>query len=311
MDWLGVDGSVMATRAIHFAAISVVTGTLVFRTVVAGPVLGSDALVADVFRTQTRRVIWIGLLVAAISGAIWLLLQAASMSGLPPGDTSVLLTMLQETQFGQVAEIRFATAILLVACLALDGFTGANWVATAAALGLVASLAWAGHAGATNGQAGDLHVAADALHLCAAAAWIGGLLALLLFFATARRIRAPGGTILVAKATKRFSMLGIASVATLSATGIVNAWVLVGSLDALFGTGYGRLLLLKLAFFGAMLALAAINRFWLTPRLGFSSNGALRWLTRTSAIEFGLGLAVVTIVGMLGTLHPAIHLSGQ
>src|SRR5438477_11185349 len=148
---------------------------------------------------QTRRVIWIGLLVAAISGAIWLLLQAASMSGLSPGDTSVLPAILQETQFGKVAEVRAATAILLAGCLALDRFAGANWAATAAALGLVASLAWAGPAGATAGQAGDLHVAADALHLCAAAAWIGGLLALVLFLASARRIRGPGGTTLIRK----------------------------------------------------------------------------------------------------------------
>jgi len=301
----------IATRAIHFAATSIAAGTLVFRTVVAGPVLPSEGAVADAFRAQTRCVVWIGLLVAAISGAIWLLLQAASMSELSPGDTSALSTILQETQFGQVAEIRFATAILLAVCLALDRFAGANWAASATALGLVASLAWAGHAGATAGQVGDLHVAADALHLCAAAAWIGGLLALVLFFATARQIRGPGWTNLVRKATERFSMLGIASVAILSATGVVNAWVLIGSSHALIGTEYGRLLLLKLAFFVAMLALAATNRFWLTPRLDLSSDGALRWLTRNSAIEFALGLAVVAIVGMLGTLHPAIHLTGQ
>lgn len=311
MDWLGAEGALIVTRAIHFMATSITAGTLVFRAVVAGPVLPAEAAVTDAFLAQTRCVVWIGLLIAAISGAIWLLLQAASMSELSPGDTSALLAILQETQFGQVAEIRFAMAILLAVCLALDRFAGANWAASATALGLVASLAWAGHAGATAGRLGDLHVAADALHLCAAAAWIGGLLALVLYFATARQIRGPGWTNLARKATERFSMLGIASVAILSATGVVNAWVLIGSLHALIGTEYGRLLLLKLALFAVMLALAATNRFWLAPRLDFSGDSALRWLTRNSAIEFALGLAVVTIVGMLGTLHPAIHLTGQ
>ena len=106
-------------------------------------------------------------------------------------------------------------------------------------------------------------------------------------------------------------MLGIVSVVTLAATGFVNALVLVGSFHALIGTEYGRLLLLKLVFFAAMLVLAATNRFWLTPRLSSSSDGALRWLVRSSVIEFALGLAVLTIVGMLGTLHPAVHLTGQ
>ena len=62
-------------------------------------------------------------------------------------------------------------------------------------------------------------------------------------------------------------MLAIASVAALLGTGIVNAWILVGSLHALLVTEYGRLLMLKLAVFAIMLAFAAVNRFWLTPRL--------------------------------------------
>jgi copper resistance protein D len=175
--------------------------------------------------------------------------------------------------------------------------------------GLVASLAWTGHAGATAGQAGDLHVAADALHLCAAAAWIGGLLSLLLFFAAARRTRSPDWMSLVRKATERFSIMGMVSVAVLLATGLVNAWILVGSFHALIVTKYGQLLLLKLGVFAAMLALAATNRLWLTPRLDLAGEGALRWLARNSAIEFALGLVVLAIVGMLGILHPAIHLT--
>ena len=69
-------------------------------------------------------------------------------------------------------------------------------------------------------------------------------------------------------ATRRFSTLGTVSVATLMASGIVNAWILVGSVHALFVTEYGRLLMLKLGVFAIMLVFAAVNRFWLTPRLG-------------------------------------------
>jgi len=78
-------------------------------------------------------------------------------------------------------------------------------------------------------------------------------------------------------------------------------------------TEYGRLLMLKLGVFAVMLVFAAVNRFWLTPRLGLAmANGpqldALRQLTRNSTIEIGLGLAIFAIVGMLGTMHPATHL---
>jgi putative copper resistance protein D len=110
----------------------------------------------------------------------------------------------------------------------------------------------------------------------------------------------------------RFSVLGMVAVATLLSTGLINAWILVGSLDALIGTGYGRLLILKLCLFAVMLALAAVNRLWLTPQLLSSAESAplsdsLRLLTRNSVIEIALGLAIYGIVGILGTLHPAIH----
>ncbi|MBR0936732.1 copper homeostasis membrane protein CopD [Bradyrhizobium jicamae] len=306
MDWLGSGGPMIATRAIHFSATAVTAGALLFRAVIAEPVLGEEGAVADVFRSQIRCVAGIGLLVAGLSGILWLLLQAASMSGRPFGEPGVLLTVLNETQFGEVAELRAALAIVLGAALAWDRrLGGRNWLAVVAALGLIASLAWTGHAGATPGEAGTLHVAADVLHLCAASAWIGGLLSLIQFYATARRARLMAS---IVRATRRFSIVGIASVAILTLTGIVNAYFLVGSLHALMATEYGRLLILKLIMFAIMLVFAAINRVWLTPRLALSESGALRWLARNSAVELGLGLAILALVGLLGTLHPAIHL---
>ena len=99
--------------------------------------------------------------------------------------------------------------------------------------------------------------------------------------------------------------------AILATTGIVNAWILVGSFHALVTTGYGRLLMLKLVVFATMLVFACVNRFWLTPRLAVSSGElrpeTLRQLTRNSSIEIALALAIFAIVGVLGTLHPAVH----
>jgi putative copper resistance protein D len=224
----------------------------------------------------------------------------------------VLLTVLDETQFGLVLEIRAALAMVLVVCLAGDRFAPANWLAVAVSLGLSAAIAWTGHAGSTVGELGDLHLAADALHLIAAAAWIGGLVPLALLLAAVQRHRGIEGASLALVAARRFSTLGIVSVATLLVTGIVNASILVGSLHALIASQYGLLLMFKLVVFAAMLVFAAINRFWLTPRLlAFSANElrleVLRQLTRNSTIEIALGLLIFAIVGTLGTMHPAIH----
>jgi putative copper resistance protein D len=94
---------------------------------------------------------------------------------------------------------------------------------------------------------------------------------------------------------------------------MVNAWILVGSFAALTITEYGRLLLWKLVLFAAMLWIAAVNRLWLAPRLALpygsqQQRDAQRQLARNSIVEIALGLAIFTIVGALGMLHPAIHL---
>jgi putative copper resistance protein D len=87
---------------------------------------------------------------------------------------------------------------------------------------------------------------------------------------------------------------------------------LVGSFNALLVTEYGRVLLAKLAVFGLMLAFAAINRIVLTPRLVAPANGqsrpaAVPTLITHCVVEFVLGLIILSVVGWLGTLHPASH----
>jgi putative copper resistance protein D len=104
-------------------------------------------------------------------------------------------------------------------------------------------------------------------------------------------------------------------VSTLALTGIANAWFTVGSLPAMLGTDYGRLLSLKLLLFTAMLGVAAMNKFRYTPQLWQSARrsrratscGALRRLGRNAGVEIVLGIAVLCIVGALGAGTPGAH----
>jgi putative copper resistance protein D len=150
-------------------------------------------------------------------------------------------------------------------------------------------------------------------HLAAASAWFGGLIGLPVLFVVGRHRPAVQWAPLQLDAIRRFSSIGVASVATLICSGIVNAWILVGSFRALLVTDYGQLLLLKLAVFAAMVAFATINRLGLTPLLALAVKGegngrALSALAGNTWIEFALAVAIFAIVGVLGTLHPAIHL---
>jgi copper resistance protein D len=314
-----VDDALIVARGIHFAATAITAGVLIFAAVVAHPAFGTAHAIAagTVFRARSQAIGWIGLAVAVISGAAWVALQASAMSGLPLGEAlsgEVLWIVVSKTHFGMVSDLRLALAGLLAVFLPLVGSARwTRWLPPALAAALAATIAWTGHAAATLGLLGTFHVAADALHVLASAAWIGGLVPLVMLLATARCYDDPTWAMIARGATLRFSTLGIVSVATLVVTGIVNAWILVGSIPAIVGTDYGRLVLVKIALFSAMLSVATFNRLRLTPRLCLPSQTVLRkealsQLTRNSTIEVVIGVVVFAIVAVLGTLHPAIHL---
>ncbi len=308
----------IAIRAIHFAATAMTAGVLAFLALVAGPAYcgaGADRDGSE-YRRRIIRLAAGGFAVALLSGAAWVLLEAASMIGRPPAETvaeTELWTVLTRTTFGIASDIRFALAVLLAVSLTFLGSRRwAAWAAPCLAAAFLGALAWTGHAAATERFAGHIHLVADALHLVAAGTWLGSLAALAMLLATVVR-RADSTSVGIARiATLRFSMLGVASVLTLLVSGIVNTWVLSGTLPALLGTDYGRLLLIKIALFGAMVLFAAVNRLVLTPRLSQPLSGplhadALRQLIRNSLIEIGLGLIIIAIVGALGTMPPGLH----
>ena len=142
---------------------------------------------------------------------------------------------------------------------------------------------------------------AGVVHLLAAGAWLGALPALVF---TLGRPRAQDAA---AVAARRFSMLGVVSVGTLTVSGLVNGWYQVGGIPSLLGTEYGRLLVAKLALFGAMLVLATINRSIATRPPGGDDGAGLRRLRRNATLEIALGIGVIAIVGALGVTVPAIH----
>jgi copper resistance protein D len=312
-----VDEALVAVRAVHFASTAMTVGVLFFLAVIADPIFRTGALqvVGSAFRTRNLHIAWIWLALSVLSGVAWVALQTAAMSGRPlveamSGD--VLWVVLSKTQFGIVSDIRLTLAILLAIALALPhkrSVTGfLPWFLAAA---LLLGIAWTGHAAGTVGQTGKIHLAADALHLFAAAVWIGGLVPLLLLLRSAREHNNETWAAIAARATRRFSMLGILSVGTLLATGLVNSWILIGSIEGLVRTDYGHLVLAKIAIFGAMVSVATVNRWQLTPQLSeppSSHPRALLRLTRNIVIEIVLGLSAFAVVGALGTLHPAIHL---
>jgi copper resistance protein D len=290
-------------RGVHFAATLLAAGTTGFIFLVAEPAT-SKAGFATLHRQLTMW-IWLALAAAVVSGAVWLVLLASDILGTSFSDVCLhggAWPVLTETRFGLVWCIRLALALLLALLLP---WRATRWLQVTIAAGLLALLALVGHAGATPGLAGDLHLASDMLHLLAAGAWLGGLPAFAFLLWRARRSTGRRRDAALVRVVDRFSLLGVFSVGILLASGLFNSWNLLNGPHDLIASDYGRLVTLKIALFGAMIAIAAVNKFYLTPRL--PRPDALHALKRNSLAEICLGLVVLAFVALLGTLPPSVH----
>jgi copper resistance protein D len=307
---------VVWVRFLHFAATVSLSGLVIFHAFVGAPALSvGDTAAVRTIAGRLARLAWGSLVLAVLTGVAALMVQAASMGERPLSalwSDDLVETVLLDTDFGHVWLARLVLVVLLAAALHPPYFSAPApaWrrgVALALAVGYVAALAFAGHAAAGEGTEGVIHEAADVLHLIAAAAWVGALVPLAIVLGAAKGAGDASAVAIARTATLRFSTLGIVSVGTVLATGIVNTFELTGSWAALFGTVYGRLLLVKIALFLAMLAIAAVNRMRLTPQLvagGAAAGPALRQLRANALTEAVVGALILLIVGMLGTLPP-------
>ena len=174
--------------------------------------------------------------------------------------------------------------------------------ATAAVAVAVWSPALVGHTKAFEPV--PLLVITDALHLSAGAIWLGGLVGLALTLPAIRGRRRDAVAVVA-----RFSTVAAGVLALLAASGTVMGWRIIGSWDGLFGTTYGRLLMVKVGIALVVVAIAAWNRWRLLPRLsgavghddGVAATGLIR---RTVVAEACLLFAVIGVTGFLVNQPP-------
>jgi putative copper resistance protein D len=253
-------------------------------------------------------------LLGLVFSCIALALLAAAMAGAPPWpiDREAIGMLLTGSATGTAWETRMIALVVgtIFALIARGRTAPLGLVALAAGIAL-ATLAWTGHGAMDEGATGWVHLLADILHLWAAGAWVGALLGLTLLVTRAPSRVDTAHLRLSHRALHGFGLAGTILVGTIVVTGLVNGWLLVGvgNLRRLPDALYGQLLLAKLALFGAMLGLASINRFRLTPALERSIaaadlRGALGTLQRSLAIEAGCAITILALVAWLGTMEP-------
>ena len=180
----------------------------------------------------------------------------------------------------------------------------------------LASLAWSGHGAMDEGSRRYWHFITDILHLLAAGAWLGGLIAFALL-ARINALQSEERIRLLVRAVKRFEWVGAVIVIVITVTGIVNYLFIVGpELDEVFLSTYGILLFIKVGLFAGMLVLAALNRFHLGPLLERSLQDrqyqvAANALRRSVVVELAAAVLIVGLVAWLGTLSPEMEMSAE
>lgn len=321
------------TRFVHLGSACLLTGIFAFLVFVARPAVRAAGPAArDGFERLDRRLLALAAVTLGVgvgTGLLDLVRQALLASGGSLGGSLTAHTigiLLAETRYGDIWLVRHVLWLLLAALLLLrepePERDASDWLAVRLCGFLLAAAALA--VGAASGHAASApegigrSIGADALHLLATGIWAGALVPFVLFLRWARP-RGPDAPPAVAAvvAVRRFSALGLLSVGVILGSGAYAVFQQVGGAPALFGTKYGRWLLLKLALLLPLLAVASINLAYIRPRLqraaaeppeGESDATALvarlRWLVRVEAV---LVAAMLGVVAVLNLTTPARH----
>jgi copper transport protein len=289
-------GAYVLARAVDYLGVTLFLGGLAFLALLWPA--GGDARGA-------RRVITTGWVLGLVGTVCAIGLEGVWASGRPL--SWELINQVLDVRFGRVW---FARALLWVlagvvlADLLGRGERAARSVAWrvgagAVGLGLLRTSGMTGHA--TDARDAGWAQAAGLAHLTGVCLWVGGL-AMLLFGVLPRRQPEELGAVV-----PRYSTLAMTSVALIVVAGVVLAWQVVGSVGAVLHTGYGRLLLTKLAIFALVLAIAQASRRWVSRRLDVAVAGdvaTVRPFVYSVAAETVVVVFVLIAASLLVTASP-------
>ena len=305
----------LTARWATFLSLMAAIGLFVMRMLIGRPVLRR---VPGTSLTPVSIAFGIALAVALIATPIYLELSTAEFASRSFFDFGNVVPLMRDSSFGrsytdlELVLVLFAIgAFVAIAIdrpdrsqrsvaelLALDGAL----IAAGCTL-LVPGLA--GHAAQTSPR--GLALALDWVHLAGGSLWIGGLIGLLVVWATlgsGRRL--PGLQVVV----PRFSRVALASVLLVLASGVWAAILHLPTLHSLWQTSYGKALIVKVAILLGALLLGATNNRFTVPRLAAADREPIPAERASTRLRSLVSLEVVIVVcvifaaGVLSSLAP-------
>jgi copper transport protein len=315
-------------RALDYLTIAILLGSLAFLLVAWWPgfaaVAGEEPewqQASRSFAGRMKRLLIAAVVLGVAASVLGILLQGASAAGVSLWASlkSTVIDNTLESRFGEVWGARaidwLALGVLLTATVVLP--SRPRWILALIALGaayLAITPALSGHASIQSPTA--VFFPSDVLHVLAASVWVGGIACLLLALpAATRQLEPPQRSRLLYATLARFSPLALASVVVIAVTGVIQAYIDVRSLNSLFHSTYGALIIAKTVLLLVLMGLGYTNRERVMPALKrITATGRPPGETgvlarRTMRSELALMLCVFGVTAALITYAPPIDVA--
>ena len=220
-------------------------------------------------------------------GAVTALLMILCGAGNLGGDlTSVIDLSLLQLAIESKSGVGYSTAFTGFAVMLIAHSLRGNVKRFGLMIGSVAILFSATMSGHSQ-LGGVLTQSLLMVHLFGIAFWLGALLPF-------RWICMQPDTNNLSALAHRFGVLAMGYVSLLLSAGLGYAYLLLGDVSLIFTTRYGNVLLIKIVLAGALLSLAALNKFKLVPSLEITPPQAVRRFQ--SSVKFEIALVIVILI---------------
>jgi copper transport protein len=306
------DWPFLIARFFYFAGLLVLVGGVVYRVAAYQPstrnVEGeAGRLMSLRERHRANQVLALSAVLVLAGGWVALTRQGAQVAGVSFWEAfdhrGPVASALDATRFGRQfgRGIDVTAVFTILVALAYAAVAVSRKLTIALAVPAAIAGAWALAAPGISGHAGDpgrgpLVIALDAVHVAAAAVWIGGLVQLAVVTPHATRGLAPPLRAETrAQIAARFSRMALVAVAVLAVSGGLRALWELSAVSQLWSTSYGRTLVVKTVLLLMTLAIASRSRRLL---------GRYGRLRRSITAELVVLTAVVAAVALLTNLPP-------
>jgi copper transport protein len=290
---------------LQFLGIVLAGGTLTFRALVWAP---AARVLGERGAGEASKAIWVGVAGAVLSlhvGVLAFLLGSYPIvgGGLLNFLNTEIVPIRAATHLGQAWTVTTFAWLGVLALLIGAWVTPRRREPLLASAGLLSlsiafGISWASHPAAR----GALALAADYVHLAAAALWVGGVVGLALLVGVSRSLPHSAREALARACLLRFSRLAAPIVVVLALGGAYLALRELPGPSTLLTSGYGITLLVKSIVFVAALALAGYHRRSVVPKI--AAGAPVAKVRGTLALEVGFLLTALAFAAILGQTAP-------